>query len=84
MSLEGDLYKTDVLVIGAAGAGLRAAIEASKQAKVALLSKGPFARGGATVLAGADIMLDGKSLSELGFGGDPHDSPEQWFKDILI
>ena len=75
--------ETDILVVGSAGAGLRAAIEASTSAKVTLASKGPFARGGATVMAGADIMLDGKSLSEMGFRGNPGDSQEKFFNDIL-
>ena len=77
-------YRTDVLIVGSAGAGLRAAIEAAKGAKVLVLSKGPYARGGATVMAGADIMLDGKSLSEMGLRGDPEDSKEKFFRDILI
>jgi len=74
---------TDILVIGSAGAGLRAAIEASSSARVILASKGPLGRGGATVMAGADIMLDGKSLSQMGFPGDPDDNPEKFFRDIL-
>ncbi len=78
-----ETMETDVLVIGSGGAGLRAALEASTRARVIIASKGPFARGGATVLAGADIMLDGKSLSKMGFPGDPTDSQEKFFHDIL-
>jgi len=76
--------ETDVLVIGSGGAGLRAAIEASKHASVQLISKGPMGRGGATVLAGADIMADGRSLHKLGYPDDPSDTPEAWARDIVI
>jgi len=76
--------ETDVVVVGSGGAGLRAAIEAAKSSDVILISKGPFARGGASIMAGADIMLDGKSLYALNLGGDPEDSKEAWYQDILI
>lgn len=76
--------EADVLVIGSGGAGLRAAIEASKHASVQLISKGPMGRGGATVLAGADIMADGRSLHQLGYPDDSSDTPEAWARDILI
>ncbi len=79
------VVKTDVLVVGGGGAGLRAAIEASRQAvKTVLVSKGRPARSGVTPLAGADLALDGKSLHELGFPGDPTDSKEKFFRDIVI
>ncbi len=48
-----------------------------------LVSKGPLARSGASPLAGADYTLDGKSLNELGFPGDPNDSYEKFFNDII-
>jgi succinate dehydrogenase/fumarate reductase flavoprotein subunit len=76
--------ETDVLVVGCGGAGLRAAIEASEHdAKVILVSKGPFARSGATLLAGADLTLDGKSLHALGFQGEPKDTKQKFFGDIV-
>jgi succinate dehydrogenase/fumarate reductase flavoprotein subunit len=78
------IHSTEILIIGSAGAGLRAAIGAAGSAKVTVLSKGPYGRGGATVMAGADIMLDGKSLSEMGFTGDPSDSREKFFHDIVV
>lgn len=66
---------TDVLVIGAGGAGLMAAIEAAEQGvKVLVTTKGPFGRdGSATWMAG------------WGFGAaiDPMDSPEQHLQDTL-
>jgi succinate dehydrogenase/fumarate reductase flavoprotein subunit len=75
---------TDVLVIGGGGAGFRAAIAARENgARVSLLSKGPLARCGATPMAGADFTLDGRSLSEMGFDGEPGDSKELFFSDIV-
>lgn len=76
--------KTDVLVIGSGGAGMRAAIEAAQVAEVTLVSKGPLGRSGASVLAGADVMADGGSLHRLGFKNDPDDAPEAWAEEILI
>ena len=67
--------KTDVLVVGGGGAGFRAAIGAREMgSEVVLLSKGPLGRCGATPMAGADFTLDGRSLRELGFFGEPGDS----------
>ena len=78
------IVETDVLVVGGGGAGFRAAIGArDRGARVTLLSKGPLARCGATPMAGADFTLDGRSLDELGFGGEPKDSMEIFFGDIV-
>ncbi len=78
------VIETDVLVVGGGGAGFRAAIGAREAgAKALLLSKGPLARCGATPMAGADFTLDGRSLSKLGFPGDPKDSEEKFFNDIV-
>jgi len=74
----------DVLVVGGAGAGLRASIGArEKGAKTILISKGPVGKSGATLLAGADLTLDGKSLHELGFTGEPRDTKRKFFNDIV-
>ena len=79
------MIETDVLIVGSGGAGLRAAIEsASKGVSTLLVTKGAINRSGATPLAGADIMLDGKSLHNLGYPGDPDDNPQKFFRDICI
>ena len=79
------MIETDVLIIGSGGAGLRSAIEAvNADAKTILVTKGTVNRSGASPLAGADIMLDGRSLHELGYSANPDDSPEKWFRDICI
>jgi len=44
---------------------------------------GPLARCGASPMAGADFTLDGKSMSTVGLPGDPNDSPEKAFNDIV-
>jgi len=76
--------ETDVLVIGAGGGGFRAAIGAREEGvKAVLVSKGPLSKCGATVLAGADLTADGRGLRELGFFGEPRDSKETWFSDIV-
>ncbi len=78
------MMETDVLVAGGGGAGFRAAIGAREAgAKALLLSKGPFARCGASPMAGADFTLDGRSLSRLGFPGAPNDTEEKFFNDIV-
>src|SRR5512135_1248691 len=78
------IIETDVLIIGGGGAGLRAAIGAREAGVRALLiSKGPLARCGATPMAGADFTLDGLSLSRMGFPGEPKDTEEKFFNDIV-
>ncbi len=78
------VIETDVLVVGGGGAGFRAAIGArEKDAECLLLSKGPLGRCGATPMAGADFTLDGKSLQKFGFAGDPRDTKEKFFSDIV-
>jgi len=76
--------KTDILVIGAGGAGFRAAIAAAENGlETVLVNKGKIGRSGATVMADSDLTLDGASLRELGFFGEPKDSKEKFFNDIV-
>jgi len=87
LKINREVYETNVLIVGSGGAGLRAAIEAAKMGKVSIISRGPFGRGGATVMAGADIMLDGKSLPIWGSKAIPtiakkNGSRTFWLKDL--
>jgi succinate dehydrogenase/fumarate reductase flavoprotein subunit len=75
---------TDVLVVGSEGGGAEAAIHASKYpVKVTLVTKGRMGKCGATMTAGADFTVDGKSAFEMGFKTDPKDSPEKLMVDIV-
>jgi succinate dehydrogenase/fumarate reductase flavoprotein subunit len=81
-----EMKKTDVLIIGSEGAGARAAIQVHDQGHHALIiTKGRFARSGATITAGMDIDMDSRSAKELlGLAGDPADSPEIFFEDMVV
>ena len=60
--------ETDILIVGSEAAGASAAIaacETDKDMRVVVTTKGPQARSGATLTAGTDIDLDGKSMFEL-------------------
>ena len=82
--MDKSILHTDVLVIGGGGAGFRAAIGARERGvSTMLLSKGPLARCGATPMAGADFTLPGKSLHGAGYKGDPDDTSEKVFNDIV-
>ncbi len=75
---------TDVLIIGAGGAGFRAAIGArEKGARAILVSKGLLARSGASPMAGADLTCHGRGMRAAGFFGEPRDSEEKFFSDIV-
>ncbi|MCX5825219.1 MAG: FAD-binding protein, partial [Deltaproteobacteria bacterium] len=51
-----EVRKTDILVIGGGGAGIKAAIAAAELGKtVVLLSKGPLSRTGITPVAGEGV-----------------------------
>ena len=79
----------DVLVIGSAGAGLRAAIAAAEAGmQVVVAAKGRPQRSGATLLAGAnvsaDLMCDGGTLWKMGIPtADPTDTEEAWYQDLI-
>ncbi len=75
-------FETDVLIIGAGGTGLRAAIEARKRgADVLVISKGDIPSGCTTVAMGAMLAnFDEKDSSDLHFedtlrGGDYLNNP---------
>lgn len=75
----------DVIVIGSGGAGLRAAIEASDLGlSTLLISNGAAGKSGATMMAGADITLDGAGAASIGLPGNESDSKQKFFHDILI
>jgi fumarate reductase (CoM/CoB) subunit A len=67
--------KTDVLVIGAGGAGARAAIEAAKNPKlqILILSQGPIGKSGLTAMANGGMQ----------WVTHPEDSPRYFFEDIV-
>jgi fumarate reductase (CoM/CoB) subunit A len=67
--------KTDVLLIGAGGAGARAAIEAAKnrELKVLILNQGPIGKSGLTAMANGGMQ----------WVSHPDDRPAYLFKDII-
>ncbi len=67
--------RTDVLVIGAGGAGARAAIEAAQNSKlrILILNQGPIGKSGLTAMANGGMQ----------WVSHPEDSPEYIFKDII-
>jgi len=78
------VLKTDVLVVGGGGAGFRASIGVrEKGASAILISKGPLARSGASPMAGADLTVHGRGMRAAGFFGEPRDSEEKFFSDIV-
>jgi fumarate reductase (CoM/CoB) subunit A len=68
--------KADILVIGAGGAGARAAIEAAIQdpeLKIIILNQGPIGRSGLTSMANGGMQ----------YVDHPDDTPEAFFEDII-
>lgn len=75
----------DVLVVGSGGAGLRAAIEACDcGSATVLVSNGAAGKSGATMMAGADLTLDGGGAARIGLKGNESDSKERFLHDILV
>lgn len=69
------LIQCDVLIIGAGGAGLRAAIEAKetfKRGKILLVTKGSLGKSGATATACSDRMAFHATLPYTQPGGQDH------------
>lgn len=76
---------TDVLVIGSEGAGARAAIAAAEAGlDVTIVTKGRLGRSGATITGAADLDVDSGSLLRLIGQGDSRDSPEHFFRDMVV
>ena len=72
---------TDVLVIGAGGAGLRAALEAKANgADVLVINKGVSGETGCTKSAASDWMAFGAAFGH----ADPRDSPKEHWIDIMV
>jgi len=67
--------RTDVLVIGAGGAGTRAAIEAAKnpELSILILNQGPIGKSGLTAMANGGMQ----------WVSHPDDSPRYIFEDIV-
>ena len=85
MLTERKVVETDVLVVGSAGAGSRAAIEVAKNnLKVLVAAKGIFTKSGATVAARMDINLPSKDAKEVfGLNGDVTDTVDSFAQDML-
>jgi fumarate reductase (CoM/CoB) subunit A len=68
-------FKTDILVIGAGGAGTRAAIEAAKNQalNILILNQGPIGKSGLTAMANGGMQ----------WVSHPDDSPRYIFEDIV-
>src|SRR2546423_2710924 len=79
------MRETDVLIIGSEGAGARAAIAAADTGvSVTMVTKGRQTRSGATLTGAADLDVDSATLYRLLGRGDPGDSPETFFRDIVV
>ena len=67
--------KADILVIGAGGAGARAAIEAAKNPRlnIIILNQGPVGKSGLTAMANGGMQ----------WVSDPEDNPGNIFQDIV-
>jgi fumarate reductase (CoM/CoB) subunit A len=69
------VIRTDVLVIGAGGAGARAAIEAARNPRlqIMVLNQGPIGKSGLTAMANGGMQ----------WVSHPEDSPKYFFEDIV-
>jgi len=86
MILQGELramdeiIDSDVLVIGAGGAGLRAALEASgKSANVVVVVKGSLGSSGATAYGVSEMAAFNVADGDV----DPSDNPNAHYQDII-
>ncbi len=75
------MHECDVLVVGAGGAGLRAALEAARAgAKVIVSNKGIPGASGTTYTAASDWMAFGAAFGH----ADPRDAPREHWIDIMV
>ena len=75
------VYESDVVVVGAGGAGLRAAIEARVNgADVLVINKGTSGETGCTKSAASDWMAFGAAFGH----ADPKDAPREHWIDIMV
>jgi len=80
-SINKEVINTEVLVIGAGGAGLSAAVSARENGADVLVIEKNGSVGGATALSGGGFMGGASRLqAELGV---TEDNPEQIYKDLL-
>lgn len=76
MKTEIDRLKTDILVIGAGGAGCKAAIEAArKDVETTLISRNPIARAGITPVGFTGLTAN--------IGQESGDTPDIHFRDTV-
>lgn len=79
LGLETVNDRADVVVVGAGGAAMRAAVSAAERgASVIVVAKQPVGTGGSTVHGASEIM----GMGAVGFG-DAQDSPEVHFRDTM-
>ncbi|NPV55024.1 MAG: FAD-binding protein [Firmicutes bacterium] len=80
ISVTGDVYEADVIVIGSGAAGIRAAIAASDGgARVMMLTKGRLCQTGSTFYP----LTPGWGVSAATGLADPSDSIEAHYEDII-
>lgn len=78
-----DILQTGVLVVGAGGAALRAAVEARRAgANVLLVTKGRLGKSGASSTAARITAVGGYNVAN-GLV-DPEDSPLEHYRDIMV
>jgi succinate dehydrogenase/fumarate reductase flavoprotein subunit len=83
--LTENIIKTDVLVVGGGGAACFAAVHAKKTgADVAIVCKGKVGKCGNTLLVGGGVQCDGPGAIEIGEAGDPRETKERMFKEMVI
>ena len=85
MLAKPEVVETDVLIIGAGGAGSRAAIEVARNGLAVLIAtKGSFGKAGDTPSADMDINIPSRDAREIfGLDGDIRDTADSFAGDML-